>query len=502
MDAAPFRRSESPTELEVALNLPDPGARRTRRDLYEQLRTAIRTGRLAPGLRMPASRHLAQRLGVSRNTVTTVYDLLISEGCLASRPGSGTFVADDHPRQPGRPSAVDMTGRIRSAWRDWRPFDLPALQPRHFIVGAPDIAAFPWELWRRLANRTLRAFGRAPASHFALHGAPELRQGIAGHLSFARGVACRAEDIVITSGAQQAFDLLAKVLIHRPGVVVAVEDPGYAPARLPFAAAGAKVVATPVDDEGIVVEALPPDAEVIYVTPSHQFPLGVAMSVRRRHALLEFARRSGAVVIEDDYDGEFRYDGRPLEALQTLDVSGQVIYLGTFSKSLFPDLRLGFIVAPEWARGALLSAKQGSDGRSPLIAQHTLAAFIGEGHLARHVRRMRRIYGERRRALLEALAKDPARWLAPYPSAAGLHLAVRLPPEADARRVVGFAADLGVGVYPISMFAMDGRGHNGLVLGYGVLPEADVRAGAWTLVQCAQRAAEAAAAASRPGGRT
>jgi GntR family transcriptional regulator/MocR family aminotransferase len=488
MAGGPIEQAEAP-ELEIALLLPEPGSRRTRRDLYEQLRAAIRGGRLAPGLKMPASRRLAQRLGVSRNTVTAVYELLASEGCMDSRPGAGTFVAAGHAREEKRPAALDMTGRLRTAWGDWR---APGLSPglRYpFYVGAPDLAAFPWDLWRKIANRTLRAYGRSPRLALGPAGPRALCEAIAGHLSFARGVACRPEDIVVMAGAQQAFDILARVLTHRPGMVVAVEDPGYPPIRLAFEAAGSRVVGAPVDDEGIVVDELDPAAEVICVTPSHQFPLGCPMSPARRQALLAFARRTGAVVIEDDYDGEFRFDGRPLEALQTLDVTGQVLYVGTFSKSLFPDLRLGFVVAPEWAREPIAAAKRSIDGRSPHVAQQTLAAFIGEGHLARHVRRMRRIYAARRRALLEAVGDAPKGWLEPFPSAAGLHLALRLPEEVDDERFTGMAAELGVGAYPLSRFTEGRPRQNGLVLGYGALTEADVALGAQALAQAARMAA-------------
>jgi len=474
-------------ELEVALVLPEPGARRTRRELYEQLRAAIRSGRLAPGLRMPATRDLAGRLGVSRNTVTAVYELLVSEGDLQARPGSGTFVAEALQPEARRAAAPDMAGRVRPLWTQPSPLAPGPMAPRHFLLGAPDHAAFPWDLWRRLAGRALRAHARQPAPG-APQGAPALRQAIAGHLSFARGVACRAEDVLVTSGAQQAFDLIAKVLVHRPGVRVAVEDPGYPPVRQAFAAAGAEVLSAPVDDEGLVVEAAPEGAEVICVTPSHQFPLGAPMSPARRQALLALARRTGAVVIEDDYDGEFRFDGRPLEALQTLDLSGQVLYVGTFSKSLFPDLRLGFIVAPEWARRPLVAARMATGGPSQ-TAQATLAAFIAEGRLARHVRRMRRIYAGRRRALLEALADAPPGWLEPFPSAAGLHLALRLPGDADARGLLRLAAGLGVGAYPLSQFAADPGRQNGLALGYGRLAEADVRIGAAALAAAARRMA-------------
>jgi GntR family transcriptional regulator/MocR family aminotransferase len=480
---------DSGSEIEVALLTPERGARRTRRELYEQLRSAVRSGRLAPGLRMPASRALARRLGVSRNTVTTVYDLLISEGCLSARTGSGTFVAPGSTPGARRAPAIDMTDRLRPIWSSLPRPVVPPLAPRHFLMGLPDLASFPWETWRKMLNRTLRVHGPEVGLNLDPQGSPALRQAIASHLSLARGVACRPEDIVVTSGAQQAFDLLAKVLVHRPGVVLAVEDPGYRPAHLPFVAAGAKIEAAPVDDEGIVVEALSDDAEIIYVTPSHQLPLGVPMSPLRREALLAHARATGAIVIEDDYDGEFRFDGRPLEALQTLDVSQQVIYVGTFSKSLYPDLRLGFVAAPEWLRARLVSAKIASDGRTPLLAQDTLAAFIAEGHLARHVRRMRRIYGERRQALLDGVREAPDGWLGPFPSAAGLHLALRLPEDVDARAFLHIAAGLGVGAFPLSQFKVDRGGQNGLALGFGALDKADVRLGALALAEAARRAA-------------
>jgi GntR family transcriptional regulator/MocR family aminotransferase len=251
-----------------------------------------------------------------------------------------------------------------------------------------------------------------------------------------------------------------------------------------FAAAGATVIATQVDDEGVVMDALPAKADVICVTPSHQFPLGVPMSPARRQSLLAHARRTGAVVIEDDYDGEFRFDGRPLEALRTLDTTQQVIYVGTFSKSLFPDLRLGYVVAPEWLREALLAAKQVS-GHPGFLAQQTTAAFLAEGHLVRHVRRMRRLYGERRSALLDIMAQAPD-LLSPFPSAAGLHLAFRLAPSLDVSRLVAAAAERGVGIYAASAFAVQNLRENGVVLGYGVLGTEDVRSGGSILLEAAK----------------
>jgi GntR family transcriptional regulator/MocR family aminotransferase len=487
------RRRPAGPELEIALALPDPQARRTRRDLYEQMRNAIRAGRLMAGLRMPASRHLAGRLGVSRNTVTTVYERLVSEGLLVTRPGAGTFVTEGHAPGTRQMPPIEMAGRLG-------PFGPPRRMPAFgrdirypFVLGVPDLRSFSWTVWRQIANKTLRAYSRSPV-HPPLQGVLALREAVARHLSFARGIACSAEDIVITAGAQQAFDLIARILVPRPDTVVAVEDPSYPSMRMAFAAAGATVIATPVDDEGLVVDALPAKAEVICVTPSHQFPLGMAMSPARRQSLLAHARRTGAVVIEDDYDGEFRFDGRPLEALRTLDTTQQVIYVGTFSKSLFPELRLGYVVAPDWLREALLAAKQIS-GHPGFLVQQTTAAFLAEGHLVRHVRRMRRIYGERRHALLDVIAQAPD-LLSPFPSAAGLHLAFRAGPGLDVSRLVAAAAERSVGVYAASDFAAQNLRENGVVLGYGVLDIDDVRTGGSIFLEAAKRAAGHRAARS------
>lgn len=479
-------RSRKPgeSELEVALVLPNRETRRTRRELYAQLRDAIHAGRLSAGLRMPASRHLAERLGVSRNTVTAAYEFLISEGLLFTRIGAGTFVAAGHTQDLKPNPPADLSDRVRPFDPAWKPMSFGPNARFPFVVGAPDLGAFPWELWRKISNRTLRAYGRHPVRQ-PPEGVVALREAVAGHLSFARGIACCAEDVLIVGGAQQAFDLLARVLVRRPGAVIALEDPCYPPTRLAFAAAGASIVGNPVDHEGILVEALPPAADVICVTPSHQFPLGAAMSPARRQALLAHVRRTGSIVIEDDYDGEFRFDGQPLEALQTSDVSQQVIYVGTFSKSLFPDLRLGYVVTPRWLRTPLLAAKQLS-GHPSLLTQQTTASFITEGHLSRHIRRMRRIYSERRQALLDIIGCAPE-LLSPIPATAGLHVAFDLPAHLDAERLTAAALEFGVGAYPASHFAIEKTRRNAIVLGYGAIDVNDVSLGAMALLDIARR---------------
>jgi len=465
--------------LPIAIDLPARGGRDLLRSLHRQLQAAILDGRLHPGLRLPPSRKLASALGISRNTVLGAYDLLFSQAYLTGRQGAGTFVAEALPRRPvgGRKLPSPAARHLSPVWRAATPAfgagrDL-ALR-FDFRVGLPDQAWFPFDIWRRLSGRALRALARAPTSYDKPDGRPALREAIAGHVSFTRGVACVAEDIVVTAGAQQAFDLIARILVTPRRSQVALEDPGYPPARRAFAAAGARVVGVPVDSEGIVVERLPARATAVVVTPSHQFPLGVAMTLRRRTALLDFARAQGAVIVEDDYDGEFRFEGKPLDSLQTLDGTQSVFYIGTFSKSLFPGLRLGFVVAPPWARDALLAAKQVADGHGPVLEQETLAAFIAEGHLSRHIRKMRRIYGDRRAALLEAIARHGEGRLTPFPSDTGLHAAISLPKQVGASDAAAAARRHGVGVESLDRYAFDLSAPNGLALGIGTIAAEDI----------------------------
>jgi GntR family transcriptional regulator/MocR family aminotransferase len=505
--------------LPFALELPRAGSRRLLEACHRQLRQAILDGRLAPGTRLPASRALAASLGVSRNTVTAAYDLLLAEGYLAARRGSGTYVAD-FAQKAGKPrSAAVIRGqparapveaavasdagpemRLAPAWRGAQAgagegaATTPASPRFDFSVGLPDKSLFPFETWRRLSARALRRLSKAPAAYAPAGGRGALREAIAGHVSFTRAVACGGDDVIVTNGAQQAFDLLARVLVHPGRNVVALEDPGYPPLRAAFAAAGARIVGVPTDAQGLRVDLLPRDAAVICVTPSHQFPLGPALSLARRAALLSFARDRNAVVIEDDYDGEFRHGGRPLDALQTLDRDGRVFYVGTFSKSLFPALRLGFVISPPWARAALTAAHRAADWHSPVLAQDTLAEFIAEGHLARHVRKMRKVYGSRRAALLRALASRFPDTLMPWPSDAGLHIAARLAGGLPARLLAAQAIKEGIGVMSLSHFALgahalDGRAEgggaglrgdaaqpapNGMVFGFGMIDEARI----------------------------
>ncbi|HLL62718.1 MAG TPA: PLP-dependent aminotransferase family protein [Propionibacteriaceae bacterium] len=346
-----------------------------------------------------------------------------------------------------------------------------------FRIGIPDGRLFPVQTWRRLLNRQLRTSMLTDARYRGPGGHPGLRAAIARHVGVSRSVRAAADDVLITRGAQQAVDLVARVLVE-PGDCVAVEEPGYPPVRQLMQSFGARVVPVPVDDEGLVVDALPRSARLVYTTPSHQFPMGVAMSLARRQALVEWAARHRSAVIEDDYDTEFRYTPRPLEPLQTVDRHGRVLYVGTFAKTMLPLLRTGFLVAPASLRSALLAARQLSDWHGDRPTEGALADFLDEGLLARHLRRAGAAYAERRVALLAAVEAHLADWFVPAPSAAGLHIALRARPavELDVTALVERAAGAGVGVQALSDFSADSA-QRGLVLGFGAIAVELIRPG-------------------------
>lgn len=462
--------------LPFAPDLPERGSRTAA--LHQQLHAAILDGRLRAGSALPSTRALATQLGIARNTVVAAYDLLVAEGYVRATRGARAVVAE--LRRPNTVETVPVDDvRLAPFWRTPFVTAPPRVLPeRCFRLGIPDHRHFPHAIWRRLIARELRAFSRRPFSYPPSQGLPTLRAAVAGHVAFTRAVACSAEDVVVTSGAQQAFDLLARLLVTPGKTRVAVENPGYPPVRAAFAAAGADLVPIPVDDEGLVVDALPDDVRLVSVTPSHQSPTGAALSLRRRMALLDFARDNNALVIEDDYDGEFRFGHRPLDALQTLDREGRVFYVGTFSKTLFPALRMGFVVVPTWARTALVALKKTADSHSDAITQSVLAAFLREGHMARHVRHMRGHYAQRRVALQEGfdLLRD---WLAPIPCEAGMHMAARL---RDPAREAWFLARLhehAPGAQSLREYTMTAPESPAVapavVFGYGTIDAADIR---------------------------
>ncbi|MEU8796807.1 PLP-dependent aminotransferase family protein [Spirillospora sp. NPDC048819] len=441
-----------------------------RRDLagqiYRQLRAAILDGRLRAGEALPPSRELARRLSISRNTVGVAYDRLAAEGFLTSRIGAGTYVREAGSAPRGAPSASPL--RPRDVWDEvsvWPP-RMPGIT-WDFRVGLPDVRLFPYEAWRRITAGLLRpsALGD-PASAGDPAGLPALREAIARHVGVSRSVRAGGGDVVVTSGVQQAMDLIVRVLLE-PGDVVAVEDPGYPPVRMLLTAAGMRVRGVPVDAEGLRVDALPDEARAVYVTPSHQFPLGMPMSLPRRRALLDWARRRDVVIVEDDYDTEYRYGGRPIEPLQSLDEDGRVLYTGTFSKIMRPVLRLGFLVAPPSLHRAFRMARYVSSWHAGLPEQAALARFIDEGLLARHIRRSRREYGARHERVAELVAGLAGDGLALVPSAAGLHLSATLPGGTDDAAIARNALAAGVGLFALSEFAVTGPPVRGLVFGYG-----------------------------------
>jgi GntR family transcriptional regulator/MocR family aminotransferase len=471
--------------VDVHISLAGRGDRTTR--IYRQLRNAIVDGRLRAGSRLPPSRELAGTLAVSRTTVTAAYERLIAEGFLTGRVGAGTFVRSVATAPGDAPTAPRQGVRPRAIWRQLAAEPAPDASPAayDFRVGVPDPDLFPLATWRRLVAAELRAttLRRPPYTESA--GLPALRAAIARHLALSRSVRAGADDVVVTHGAQQAIDLLGRVLVE-PGDRVAVEDPGYLPARQALRAHGARLTGVPVDGEGIDVTALPDDARLVYVTPSHQFPLGVAMSPARRHALLDWAGRHGAVIVEDDYDSEFRYGARPLDPLQSLDTAGRVVYVGSFAKTMAPMLRLGFLVAPASLIPALHAARRVTDWYGDPVVAGAMARFIDEGLLARHVRRAQRTYAARREALLTALDRRFGDRLSVVPSAAGLHVAARLTDqslgarsddhggrlarsdELDAR--LAAAVRRGVAVDPLDRFCTKDNRQHGLALGFGTVP--------------------------------
>jgi len=449
--------------------------------IYRAIHDGIRDGRLRPGDQLPPSRELAQSLEVSRNTVAAAYERLTAEGFLTGRVGAGTFVSDAAPIAPGSRGRRTAAGlRPRRGWT-FAPTPTSSQRdvPRYdFRVGIPDAELFPFDTWRRLVTAQLRLRANNPGTYAEPSGHPGLRAAIARYVGYSRSVRAEADDILVTNGCQQALDLIARVLIS-PGDVVAVEEPGYPPARDLFASFGARVVGVPIDDDGLVVDRLPPKARLLYTTPSHQFPLGTPMSLARRSALLAWADRHNAAVIEDDYDSEFRFSDRPLEPLQALDTSGRVLYTGTFSKTLLPALRVGFLVAPPTLRSALRAARQLSDGHGQVATQAALARFMDEGHLARHIRSAGRVYDGRRATILTTLEGTLAEQLELVPSAAGLHVCARLRSSdvATVESVVAAAHERGIAVESLASYCRGHPAQAGFLFGYGATRSDSVQEG-------------------------
>ncbi|NJM81265.1 MAG: PLP-dependent aminotransferase family protein [Tabrizicola sp.] len=459
--------------LPIRIELPPKGSRTLRESILLQMKRAIVDGRLVAGLLLPPTRELARHLGVARNTIVGIYDNLLSEGYVETRLGSGTFVAKRAmrltPNQGNGRNTSDL--RLVPYFRTVGVVSPDLAQEAEFDLrlGHPDKSQFPFDVWRRLSNRALRTLERAPPVPMGPHGHPALCNAIAGHISFARAVACNPGDVIVTAGAQQAFGLIARILVEPGKTIVAVEDPGYPPLRQAFAAAGAKIAPVPLDHEGLRVDLIPDEAKIVCVTPSNQMPMGMSMSFARRMALLDRVHQTGGVIVEDDYEGEFRFAGRPLEALQTLDNRERVFYVGTFTKCMFPALRLGYAVGPNWARPALAMAKQLADWHCPGAQQETMAAFISEGHLVRHVRRMRLAYQHKRELLIGALRLHLPQ-LEMRLTAPGLHVSATLSGTIPAGLLVTAAGNQKLRFEDLSRFVVRrDQKSNGIVFGYGLI---------------------------------
>jgi GntR family transcriptional regulator/MocR family aminotransferase len=497
-----------------------PGAERAlNRQLYGRIRELVLGGRLAPGARLPATRALAEELGCSRNTVVAAFEQLLSEGYLEGRHGSGTYVSRVLPEEllavgrrapgprvlaeraagPARPGRLSKRGRRLAELRHGQRAGVRAFTP-----GIPEVGLFPFGVWGRLIGRAWRQ----PSAELTRHGDPAgsrpLREAIAHYLGGVRALRCDWTQVVITSGAQQGLDLAARLLLD-PGDRVWIEEPGYPGLRGPLLAAGAGLVPLGVDAAGLsVAEGLKraPDARLAVVTPSHQYPLGVTMSLARRLELLDWARATGAWIVEDDYDSEFRYAGRPLAALQGLEADRaggrRVIYVGTFSKILFASLRLGYLVVPPELVEPFGRARAALDDHPSALAQPALTAFIEEGHFAAHVRRMRVLYAARRACLLEAAERHLAGLLEIEPDAAGLHVLARLSPDlaarlsdtaAEARAAAAGLVTPALASYFLGRAPAHGGssdragGGQGLLLGYAAVAEAEIESGIATLAR-------------------
>jgi GntR family transcriptional regulator/MocR family aminotransferase len=335
-----------------------------------------------------------------------------------------------------------------------------------------------------VSSKQLRALERKPAAFKSPQGNQgnhSLRNAIVEHIALTRAVVCDIDDVIVTSGAQQAFDLLARVLVTPNETAVATEDPGYPPMRVAFAAAGARVIPVAVDDEGLIVEKIPADVRVICLSPSHQFPLGLTTSMRRRKALVAFARANNAVIVEDDYDGEFRFAGGAMEALRTAGAADVVFYVGTFSKCMLPSLRTGFLVAPDWAIKTLVAAKNCMDWHCPTPMQIGIAGFIAEGHLARHVRKLRQIYRERRHVLLKSLKQHLEKWIEPLPSYYGTHVAAVARGTLDCDRVAASLAEKNIKIHSLSRYFLGEKSMSGFVFGYGAVTSDQIEDGIRTM---------------------
>lgn len=492
----------SPVSLKEKLLLDHTSPVPLHRQIYQWVCRAILDGQLQPRQRLPSTRTLASELGVSRNTASTAYEQLQAEGYIERTVGSGTTVAHFFPEVPSSIlvlSQKSLPDRSTSSHRDLSSFgkvileqvrsvptflaDVRSSEPRAFRLGTPALDLFPYHLWAQLMTRHARHSLPAQSDYQESAGYRPLREAIASHIAVTRGVRCQPDQIVITSGAQAALDLAVRLLVDRDDAVW-MEDPGYPGAWVAFEGAGAHITPVPVETDGMEIavgKTLSPRARLAYVTPSHQFPLGVTMKLERRVALLQWAQEAGAWIVEDDYDSEYRFGRRPVEALQGLDRANRVIYLGTFSKALFPSLRLGYMVVPPELRELFAMSQRFLTIHPPILEQMALTDFFAEGHYARHLRRMRTLYAARREALLNAVQSECGTLLEVQAPEAGIHLVGRLPVGMADTEIERRAAQRGIEVVALSSMSRQPMLRGGLVLGYAACDVQEIQTGVHTL---------------------
>lgn len=453
------------------------------RQIYLGLRQAILSGTLHSGERLPSSRELAEKLRVSRTIVLLAYDQLLAEGFITGRHGSGTYVSTaldlGHHRENAPPALLRLSrfGRYaEDAVAGVAAQRRPQLLRYDFAYGRTDTQSFPFAAWRRILLRNERQTELRHLDYGPAAGNQDLQEAIAAHVRKSRAVMCGPSQVIIVNGAQQAIDLATRVLLER-GDRVALEDPQYRGTKHALLAAGVRLAPVQVDHEGIVTSKLPADARAAFVTPSHQLPTGAILTLSRRLQLLAWARRKNAIIVEDDYDGEFRYEGQPLESLQGLDPEGRVLYIGTFSRTIFPSIRIGYLIAPKSLVPALTAAKWLCDRHAGTLEQRTLAEFIASGMYERHLHRLRRNNTLRRKALMDAIHCHLRQRVEITGEGAGTHIVLWPKRRVTEETIIAKAADHQVGIYGVAAYFLKKPTRPGFILGFSRMKETDIREG-------------------------
>jgi GntR family transcriptional regulator/MocR family aminotransferase len=454
------------------------------RQVYLGLRQAILSGVVPAGSRLPSTRDLAEQLGISRTVILLAYDQLLAEGFAVGRGGSGTYVSEGlgrHAPERSKTLAKFRLSRFGSAAA--AAVDSVDTDPRRptalrydFAFSRSDIETFPFAVWRRILLRQVRMAPVRALDYGPAVGSLDLRTAICAHLRRSRGVVCDPTEVIVVNGSQQALDLVARVLVE-PGDRVAIEDPQYDGTREVLRAAGAHLLSVPVDRDGLDPAQLPDQAGLVFVTPSHQFPTGAILTLARRLALLKWASRKNSVIVENDHDGEFHYEGHPLESMQGLDTEGRIVYLGTFSRTVFSALRIGYLIVPKSLAPAFTAAKWLNDLHSATLEQQTLAEFISSGMYERHLRRLRHRNTARRNALMEAVHKYLQPRVEVTGDGSGTHIVLWPRKRVSEAAVIAKAAARGVGIYGISHCYLEQPAQIGLMLGYARLNEREIHEG-------------------------